>query len=179
MKSRISAGFSVLFRLTVTGGLLAYVVHAFNLGSLVKNLQGIGVARCSAVVALLVLLSSVVAYRWYRILRASGVDMRLAWVVRVVFIGLFFNQCLPTSLGGDGIRVLMFRSAGTPLETAVNVVLVDRLSGLAGLVPFLLCGTPFLFEWGADPMVRISSLGLTLLLSAVLVLYFLPIASSV
>lgn len=172
MKGRFSGRLAFPFRLTVTGALLAYVVHAFKLDTVVKSLQAIGVVRCSAVVALFFALFMVLSYRWYRILHASGVDAGLAWTVRVVFIGLFFNQCLPTSFGGDGVRVLMLRSAATPLETAVNAVLVDRLSGLAGLVPLLVCGTPFLFEWAIDPTVRIASLSLTLLLSAVLALYF-------
>jgi uncharacterized membrane protein YbhN (UPF0104 family) len=163
---------ALLCRLLVAGGLLAYFVYALRFDIVVQNVRNVGLLACAAAFALLVAQFLVLGYRWHRILRASAVRLRLGWAVKVVFIGLFFNQCLPTSLGGDGVRVLRLRSAKVPLETAINLVLVDRLSGLACLAPFLVCGVPFLFEWADEPILGILDLALSIILFAVLALYF-------
>src|SRR5512143_1066037 len=54
---------------------------------------------------LLVLLSRVfVALRWYILLRSGNVDMPLARSVALTFTGLFANNFLPTTIGGDVVR---------------------------------------------------------------------------
>lgn len=162
MKGRFSRKFSLPLRLAVTGALLAYILHAFRLDPVINNLRGITLLLpWAAVLLILVFQFSLLGCGWYRILCASRVQVGLAWAVRVVFIGLFFNQCLPTSLGGDGVRVLMLRSAKVSTGMAVNVVLVDRLSGMACLMPFLLSSIPFLFSWAGNSAPVILNLGLS------------------
>jgi glycosyltransferase 2 family protein len=164
------SGFS--FRLVLTGGLFLYIWHRFNLSPVLAEIEDLGLLPCLAGIILLILQIFILGYRWHRILCASDIGVRLQRAFCIVYVGLFFNQCLPTSLGGDGVRVLMLRSDGTPIGKGVNVVLVDRLSGLAGLIPFLLCGTPFVFGWTTDATLRTFCLAATLLLTAALTLYF-------
>jgi uncharacterized membrane protein YbhN (UPF0104 family) len=58
--------------------------------------------------------------------------------------GAFFNQVLPSTIGGDAVRVLRWRSPQMPTAEAFATVLVDRISGatgaalLAGLASLLL-----------------------------------------
>jgi glycosyltransferase 2 family protein len=46
--------------------------------------------------------------------------------------GAFFNQVLPSTIGGDAIRVLRWRSPQMPAADAFATVLVDRISGATG-----------------------------------------------
>ena len=73
------------------------------------------------------------------------------WInlARVVVIGLFFNQILPTTVGGDGIRIWLLSHTETPLDVAIKSVVLDRILGLFGL--FLLClaaSLTFLISFG-------------------------------
>jgi uncharacterized membrane protein YbhN (UPF0104 family) len=162
-----------LGRLVITVALIAVVAIRFDLDAIKNQLLSIGAATVLATGFLLLIQLLFLTFRWQWILDASGIAMLFRSVLRIVLIGMFFNQCLPTSLGGDGVRAFMLRSDGVPLERAVNSVLVDRLSGLAGLLPFLLLGAPFLLAWTRDLVLLLAYLAITALFSAALAGYFL------
>jgi hypothetical protein len=130
-------------RLVISTALIALIAVRFDLEAMKSQLRSIGGITVLSTGMLLVLQMLVLAYRWQRILGASEIATPFLNALRIVLIGSFFNQCLPTSLGGDGVRAFLLRSTGVPLERAVNAVLVDRLSGLAGLLPFLIVGALF------------------------------------
>jgi hypothetical protein len=160
-------------RLVISTALIALIAVRFDLEAMKSQLRSIGGITVLSTGMLLVLQMLVLAYRWQRILGASEIATPFLNALRIVLIGSFFNQCLPTSLGGDGVRAFLLRSTGVPLERAVNAVLVDRLSGLAGLLPFLILGAPFLLAWTHDPAPLLADLAITSLFSAVLAGYFL------
>jgi hypothetical protein len=68
--------------------------------------------------------------------------------------GLFFNQVLPSSVGGDAVRMWQARTAGFDLRTAVNSVLIDRVIGLAVVFLITAVALPRLFEIIGDPRLR-------------------------
>jgi glycosyltransferase 2 family protein len=133
-----SARYRLIFlgRLVITSVLIALVAVRFDLDAIKRQMLSVGSATLLAAGIVVVVQMLVRGYRWQRILDASGIAVPFCSALRIVIIGLSFNQCLPTSLGGDGVRAFMLRSANVRLERAVNAVLVDRLSGLAGLLPF-------------------------------------------
>ena len=45
------------------------------------------------------------AWRWQRLLAARGIRDRLAWLVRAYFTAYTAGQILPTSIGGDAMRI--------------------------------------------------------------------------
>ena len=89
---------------------------------------------------LLQLASNVVAtYRWSLIMARIGFRHPFPFYLRSFFKGTFFNQGLPTSIGGDGIRILdCSREKGTA-EDAFYGVFIDRIVGLAGLLLLNIC----------------------------------------
>jgi uncharacterized membrane protein YbhN (UPF0104 family) len=60
----------------------------------------------------------------------------LSFYLRSYFKGSFFNQGLPTSIGGDALRVLDVAGTGHRKRDAFYGVAVDRGLGLAGLLLF-------------------------------------------
>jgi uncharacterized protein (TIRG00374 family) len=76
----------------------------------------------------------VVLVRWVIFMRALNLDAPLGLIFRYFFIGLFCNLFLPTSIGGDLIKAIgLSRGVGQKPKVFASVVL-DRLSGFAGLV---------------------------------------------
>ena len=76
----------------------------------------------------------VVAWRWAQIL--TSIDRPIAGqdLVAPTIIGLFFNQVLPSTVGGDGIRVWLLSRMERSLGLALRSVLIDRLLGMLALM---------------------------------------------
>jgi hypothetical protein len=57
---------------------------------------------------LAVILGGQVAYawRWRLLLRASGVSVPFTVVIRQYFVGIFVNNFLPSTVGGDAAKVI-------------------------------------------------------------------------
>jgi uncharacterized protein (TIRG00374 family) len=82
--------------------------------------------------SLFVILAGQVAYawRWRLLLTAAGVNAPFTVVVRQQFVGIFANNFLPSTVGGDLAKVyLLGRDHGYRAVTAS--VVLDRLLGLA------------------------------------------------
>lgn len=74
------------------------------------------------------------AYRWASLSGLGGHPVNYARVWPVYFSGMFFNTCLPTSIGGDVVRVVgLSRQTGSK-SAALASVFMDRNVGLAGLL---------------------------------------------
>jgi uncharacterized membrane protein YbhN (UPF0104 family) len=61
-----------------------------------------------------------------------------------MFIGIFFNQVLPTSFGGDALRMWHAFRAGVRHDAAILGVLLERISGLIGLTLMVAAGVWYL-----------------------------------
>ena len=99
-------------------------------------------------------------------------------ILRYLWIGLFFNQALPSSIGGDAIRGYYLCRGGSSVRSASLGILLDRLSGMMGLVVLVLSTTPLLFnrlegsiaQWG----VVLVAAGMLGVISVIFILDFLP-----
>ena len=98
-------------------------------------------------VALLMQLTStyIAAYRWFKISQLLVFQERLSFYVQVYFKGTFFNQVLPSSIGGDAVRMLELTAKGYDKKDAFYVVFVDRVVGLVGLLVLNLLATLLFF----------------------------------
>jgi uncharacterized protein (TIRG00374 family) len=85
------------------------------------------------------------AYRWQILLSALRIDISLARLTALYFVGTFFNNILPTGIGGDVVRVYeLSKQSRRPIES-VGTVLLDRATGL--LVLFLIALIALLFSF--------------------------------
>jgi uncharacterized protein (TIRG00374 family) len=98
--------------------------------------------------------SFVATLRWRLIGQIIGVTLAFGRALRIVFIGVFFNQTLPSSIGGDAVRVWMVMQEGARLGKSVNVVLSDRVVALLVLIGLMGAALPLLFTRVPDPVVK-------------------------
>ena len=73
-----------------------------------------------------------IAMCWRIIMHAIGGELAYRSAVGAVLVGLLFNQGLPSSLGGDTVRVWQLHGAGTPLRIAIMIGLLVLANGLIG-----------------------------------------------
>ena len=122
--------------LLLTGAAVAYVVWKIDLGTTVDVLRNADVAWFALAVGIMVGTVPALAFRWGRLLRAHGVSEPLSWLTRAYFVAYTAGQILPTSLGGDAVRVVetVRRNPGRTAVVTGTVVLERGLGGAATVV---------------------------------------------
>ncbi len=73
-------------------------------------------------------------WRWHLLLEAQDVKLPRRKLFGSFLVANFFNNFLPSNIGGDVIRIRDTASAAQSTTLAATVVLVDRGLGLMGLV---------------------------------------------
>jgi glycosyltransferase 2 family protein len=113
------------------------------------------------------------AWRWQRVLSALEVPSRLPSLVSHYLAGQFVANFLPSTIGGDALRVSRL-SASTPGTASFASVVLERLTGWIVLPVFTLAGLalrPSLLHLGmASRLAVVLSCGTLLLLAVLLVI---------
>jgi len=86
--------------------------------------------------ALLIQLSStyLAAYRWFKISQLLVFKEKLSFYSQRYFKGAFFNQVLPSSIGGDAVRIIDLKRKGYDTKDSFYGVFDNRVVGLVGLL---------------------------------------------
>jgi glycosyltransferase 2 family protein len=139
--------FRTLFTITRLGIAAALLVYLGRSGLLDwAALRGLLVAWPITALAVTLLLLDVVvtAARVCVLMAPSGLYLTLGASVRLTFIGLFFNTCLPGSTGGDALRIYYASRGNEGRRTEVATIFVfDRVIGLFALLLWPLLAAPF------------------------------------
>jgi hypothetical protein len=69
------------------------------------------------------------AYRWLMLLRGLGSQVPFRRLIKLYYVGSFFNAFLPSGFGGDVVRVVEVNRE-LDLNVATGTVVLDRLTGL-------------------------------------------------
>jgi len=87
--------------------------------------------------------------RWHVLLRSGQVDMSLGESARLTFAGLFANNFLLSTVGGDVVRLAGAVQAGYDSAVSAASLVVDRLVGMAGMAVILPVGLQKLLLYNA------------------------------
>ena len=137
--------FFVTVKISITALIFWLLLRDVSFSSILNKIYIFDVSFIFFGVLLLFLLNLSTAARWQIILRNFCQDYSLSKLFRFTLIGAFFNQVLPTGVGGDIFRIWYVRNSGTSLDVSVSSVLFDRFSGLLGLSVVAMVGSPYLF----------------------------------
>ena len=113
-------------KVLISGGLLVFLVRSVDADSMLVALAQADPLLMLGVVALLFALIPVLALRWNTIMAALQIRVEYWRAFRVVLIGMFFNQLLPSAIGGDAYRVWALGKRGLPFSHVLNTVVLDR-----------------------------------------------------
>lgn len=142
----------IFVKLAISAVLIWLVTRNFDGEALWRSILAADVALLVAAAALLGVLMLIQAWRWTFVIRAIESAMPIGAAFRHVLIGNFFNQTLPSSIGGDAVRIWRVYKDGHTLSAAFNSVVLDRLSALAALCLMAALGQPAIFDLiGSSP----------------------------
>ena len=127
----------------ITLGLFYALVTRIDLNATVGLMAATDWRSVLGIVGVMVLQVIVAVFRWYRIMISKGVHISVRRSARFFWLGLFFNQLLPSSIGGDAIRGYCLVRDGQSVGRATLSVLLDRILGMAGLVVLIALAIPY------------------------------------
>ena len=102
------------------------------------------------------------ALRWRDIAAACGARLRAVTALGYSFIGQFFSQVLPSTIGGDAVRIWLLARGGAGWQTAIYSVFVDRAVGVAALAALVAICLPWTLQLVQDPIARLALIAIGL-----------------
>jgi glycosyltransferase 2 family protein len=122
--------------LALTALALWYILSRTNLREAAQILGDANLWYAAAAFVLMAATVVPMAWRWQLLLRGRGILERLAWLVRAYFTAYTAGQVLPTSIGGDALRIFETtrRHPGQGGPVAGSVLLERMLGAAATLV---------------------------------------------
>jgi uncharacterized membrane protein YbhN (UPF0104 family) len=135
--------------------LLLYLsFRSVNIGVVGERLSRIDASWL--VLAFMLLAAQVVllAARWREIARACGTPIAFGQALQISFIASFFNQVLPSTVGGDAARIWLLARQGGGWAGATYSVLIDRIVGVLVLALIVIACLPWTLDIIHDPIAR-------------------------
>ncbi|THF62647.1 lysylphosphatidylglycerol synthase transmembrane domain-containing protein [Pseudothauera rhizosphaerae] len=130
-------------RLAITLALIAIVMGKLDLGDFSARFASFDPTW--TVLAFLTVFAAVIvsAWKWGLILRERGHPLPYRRLVHHYFVGLFFNNVLPTTVGGDAVRAWETTRDTGEVPEAMGSVVTERLIAGVALGVTALLGLPF------------------------------------
>lgn len=144
MKKRLS----LILRILVTVALLGWIVVIIDVPRMLDVLRRADIGLLALALVACVCGILIMTVRWQQLLKVQRIPLSFPRATSLYFIGFFFNNFLPTSIGGDVVRIYKASKLTGRKAECLASVLVERLIGfiaIASMAVVGLCspGSPF------------------------------------
>jgi uncharacterized protein (TIRG00374 family) len=153
MINRKRFDWKVYLRTAISLLLLGWLIVSIDWSKIWSTLAGASPIWLAPAAAWIVAAVAVSVIKWRLILRAQGVKVGWLDLWRAYWIGLFFNNFLPSSIGGDVFRIIHIGRLTDDAAGVAASVIVERL--LSALAMALLGLAASFWVFGALQQVRL------------------------
>jgi len=162
-------------KIGVSIALLSYLFSTTDLGALERRVRTGDPLYLAAAVAIYSIMLLLAAWRWRLLLQAQGFDTRFRDLSASYLVATFFNNFLPSNIGGDLVRVRDSSRLTGSTTTSVAVIAIDRILGFLALYVLAVLG----YLWGGPSLRHLAGanavvLGLGGLFAALTYVFFRP-----
>ncbi len=154
-----------IFKIFFSSLLLCYLLNRTNLTAIWCSLKSANYfwIICAFLLHLTGYLFSIL--RWQLLLSAQKIKVPLRSLLPSYIVGTFFNNFLPTTIGGDTVRAYDTIRYSHSAVKSITVVLVERITGVMALVTIATLALVFEFRIvGNIPLIWISVLVLIIMI---------------
>jgi uncharacterized membrane protein YbhN (UPF0104 family) len=148
---------SLLLKAAVSLLLLFFALKLVDAGTVASRLARIRPAWAAFGVLVLLAQTFLQAVRWRQIVSACGAELPLSRLFRYSMIAMFFNQTLPSSVGGDAMRIWLVGKQSN-WRVAGYSVFLDRAIGVVALAVLVVTCLPWSLELVKNPVGRVALL---------------------
>lgn len=121
-------------KIVISGGLLYLLLARVDLALLWRTARGASPVWLGVALGWYLVMILLSAWRWDLLLRAQHVLLSFRTLTTSFLVATFFNNFLPSNIGGDVVRVTDTARAAGSKTLATTIVLLDRGIGLLGLL---------------------------------------------
>jgi hypothetical protein len=138
----VKRNLSLLIKLSVSLSLLVYLFSTTDLAALADRVRGGDMLLIGGALSLYCAMLGLATWRWRLLLRTQGFPAPLRHLSASYLVASFFNNFLPSNIGGDVVRVRDSTRLTGSTTTSLAVVLIDRILGFGAL--YAIAATAFL-----------------------------------
>jgi uncharacterized membrane protein YbhN (UPF0104 family) len=124
----------LIIKLLVTVGIIGYLLARADWAMVAQAISRVPAATFLAAFAILLLGVAISTYKWRYLLELHGIEYPFRALHRYYFIAFFFNNFLPTGIGGDGYRIYKTLNNDRSRASAAIAVIMERVTGIVALL---------------------------------------------
>jgi glycosyltransferase 2 family protein len=124
----------IVLKLTVSTVLLVILFRRADVPAMAAKFRQMDPMWTMAALGVYGLMLGVSAWRWRLLLRIQTIEASLGTLTKSFLVATFFNNFLPSNIGGDVVRVADTAPLAGSKTLATTVVLIDRILGLIALL---------------------------------------------
>jgi glycosyltransferase 2 family protein len=138
-------------KILISAALLYFSLRKVNLSELASRIDIASLGWIGLAIAVTFLQIFVGVLRWREISAECGAPLTTRQAMHYNVIGAFFNQTLPSSIGGDAVRLWLVARSGAGWRAATYSIFVDRAIGLIALAVMIVASLPWSYRLIGDP----------------------------
>jgi uncharacterized membrane protein YbhN (UPF0104 family) len=138
-------------KILISAALLYFALRKINFYDLASRFDVASLGWIGLAIAVTFLQIFLGALRWRVISTDCGAPLATTQAFRFNLIGTFFNQTLPSSIGGDAVRLWLVARGGAGWRAATYSIFVDRAIGLIALAIVIVASLPWSYRLIDDP----------------------------
>jgi len=135
-----------IFKLFISFGLIFLSFQGVDISMVYSRIKSADCYYISYALLLVFGLALVHSERWKIVLRKLQIKLLFRDTMKLVLISYFFNQTLPSTVGGDAYKIWGAYRMGNNFQDVVTSVIVDRIIALISVLVMILLGFPFLLK---------------------------------
>ena len=141
--------FISIAKLTVTVILLVYLLSKVDCEEMVAILRGVNAIYILAVLVLAMSVNLIYSHMWQIVLAAQNIKVPLVKLLALYYIGLFFNNFMPSVIGGDVVRIYQLsKHTQKAIDSSLSVI-ITRLVSICALL-LIIAAALISTGWGME-----------------------------
>jgi glycosyltransferase 2 family protein len=145
-------------KILISAALLYLTLRKVNFADLASRINIASLGWIGLAIAATFFQIFIGALRWREISADCDAPLTTTQAIRFNLIGTFFNQTLPSSIGGDAVRLWLVARGGAGWRAATYSIFVDRAIGLIALAIVIVASLPWSYRLIDDPHGRLALL---------------------
>lgn len=125
---------AIALRVLVSFLFLAWVFYLVDIRAMSQLIERTNLINFLTTSGLILAAMLIGAWRWWLLARQTGLNVPLYPMVPGYFVGVFFNNIMPVTVGGDVARTLFLSQRGHNFQQLVSSAILDRWFGLLSVL---------------------------------------------
>ncbi len=140
----IKKSLNTFIKLIISFALVAFLINRIGISSIIGEISSVSIVWICFALIIFLMSHFIGSYQWWLLLRYEDIEITFLKAVGFYFVGLFFNNFLPSSLGGDIFRMFDINKYSRKGTSAASSVIIDRFMGFFVLSCFAVLASPII-----------------------------------